>query len=132
MSADVAQTDLSLERIAAAVSAFVSPAVPADKVARVRALGADVAVSPQPGRDAQAYVAAGAGRLLVLDGQAPQMAEGAGTIALELEAARPLDLAVVQVGDGALISGIARPLKASTPGVSPADAGPADGLPATS
>ena len=37
----------------------------------------------------------------------PEMAEGAGTIALELEASGPIDLAVVQVGDGALISGIA-------------------------
>jgi threonine dehydratase len=35
------------------------------------------------------------------------MAEGAGTIALELEASGPIDLAIVQIGDGALISGIA-------------------------
>jgi threonine dehydratase len=35
------------------------------------------------------------------------MAEGAGTIGLELDGVGPLDLAVVQVGDGALISGVA-------------------------
>jgi threonine dehydratase len=43
------------------------------------------------------------------------MAEGAGTIALELETAGPIDVAVVQLGDGALISGIACWLKAARP-----------------
>jgi hypothetical protein len=43
------------------------------------------------------------------------MAEGAGTIAIGLEASDPIDVAVVQIGDGALISGIARWLKAVKP-----------------
>jgi NADPH:quinone reductase-like Zn-dependent oxidoreductase len=41
--------------------------------------------------------------------------EGAGTIAIELESAGPIDTAVVQIGDGALISGIARWLKSRDP-----------------
>jgi threonine dehydratase len=43
------------------------------------------------------------------------MAEGAGTIGLELEALGPIDLAVVQIGDGALVSGIACWLKQARP-----------------
>jgi threonine dehydratase len=39
------------------------------------------------------------------------MAEGAGTIGLELESLAPIDLGVVQIGDGALVSGIACWLK---------------------
>jgi threonine dehydratase len=42
------------------------------------------------------------------------MAEGAGTIALEMEALGPIDLAVVQIGDGALASGIACRLRPQT------------------
>jgi threonine dehydratase len=45
------------------------------------------------------------------------MAEGAGTIAVELDADGPFDLAVVQIGDGALISGIASWLKSRRPGI---------------
>ncbi|MBO0682716.1 MAG: pyridoxal-phosphate dependent enzyme, partial [Candidatus Dormibacteraeota bacterium] len=54
-------------------------------------------------------------RALVVDGLEPATAEGAGTIGVELEAAGPLDAAVIQLGDGALISGIARWLKARAP-----------------
>lgn len=43
------------------------------------------------------------------------MAEGAGTIALELQALGPIEVAVVQVGDGALVSGIACWLKHERP-----------------
>ena len=100
----------------AAVHAFVSPAVAADKVARMRALGACVQTSVRPESDASGYASASCDRLLVVDGLHPEMAEGAGTIGLELEAAGPFDLAVVQVGDGALISGVARWLKATAPG----------------
>jgi threonine dehydratase len=95
----------------ATVEAFVSADVPAAKVTSLRALGTRVHESAQPGRTAREYVAASDERLLVLDGLRPEMAEGAGTIALELEASGPIDLAIVQVGDGALISGIACWLK---------------------
>src|SRR5262245_17775597 len=81
----------------------------------MRALGARVETSEQPGAAAREYAAASEGRVLVVDGLHPEMAEGAGTIGLELQAAGPFDLAVVQIGDGALISGIARWLKARAP-----------------
>ena len=91
----------------AAVEAFVSPEVPAAKVDSMRVLGAQVLVSTQPGQAARDHATASEDRLLVLDGLGPEMAEGAGTIGLELDAVGPIDLAVVQVGDGALISGVA-------------------------
>lgn len=99
----------------ASVEAFVAPEVPAAKVASMRALGARVHTSERPGERARDHAAAGDDRLLVVDGLYPQMAEGAGTIALELEALGPIDVAVVQVGDGALISGIACWLKDARP-----------------
>jgi threonine dehydratase len=99
----------------ATVEAFVSADVPAAKVAAMRALGARVHVSDQPGNAAREHAAA-PDRLLVVDGLYPAMAEGAGTIGLELDASGALDLAVVQVGDGALISGVACWLKANGPG----------------
>jgi threonine dehydratase len=97
----------------ASVETFVSPEVPAAKVANMRALGAEVHTSERPGDAAHDRAAAAAGddRLLVVDGLYPEMAQGAGTIALELQAVGPIDVAIVQVGDGALISGIACWLK---------------------
>lgn len=91
----------------ATVEAFVSPEVPVAKVDSMRVLGARVLVSAQPGQAARDHATASEDRLLVLDGLGPEMAEGAGTIGLELDAVGPIDLAVVQVGDGALISGVA-------------------------
>jgi threonine dehydratase len=99
----------------ATVHAFVTPEVPAAKVRRMQGLGARVETAEQPGSAARGYAAASEERVLVVDGLHPGMAEGAGTIGLELQAAGPFDIAVVQIGDGALISGIARWLKATTP-----------------
>jgi len=99
----------------ATVDAFVSPDVPAAKVTSMRALGARVHEAAQPDQAARDHVAASEERLLVLDGLRPEMAEGAGTIALELEASGAIDLAIVQVGDGALISGVACWLKHARP-----------------
>jgi threonine dehydratase len=101
----------------AAVHAFVSPDVPAGKQAGMRALGATVEVDAQPGASARAFVAAGGDRMLVLDGEGPTMAVGAGTMGAELNDAGPFELAVVQVGDGALISGVAAALRAANPGI---------------
>jgi threonine dehydratase len=99
----------------AAVEAFVSPDVPEPKVTSMRALGAQVHEAARPGQAAGEHVAASQERLLVLDGLRPEMAEGAGTIAHELETLGQIDLAVVQVGDGALISGVACWLKHARP-----------------
>lgn len=99
----------------ATVETFVSPGVPGEKVAAMRALGASVHTSERAGDAAREHVAAADDRLLVIDGLDPEIAEGAGTIGLELEDSGPIDLAVVQIGDGALISGIACWLKAARP-----------------
>ncbi|MQA04950.1 MAG: pyridoxal-phosphate dependent enzyme [Streptosporangiales bacterium] len=88
------------------------------KVERMRLLGADVV---QVGDDfdaakdaARAYVAEGDGRLFVEDGKEPRISEGAGSIAVEL-APLDLDVVLVPVGNGALITGIARWLKEHSP-----------------
>ena len=100
----------------ASVHAFVSPDVPAGKRAGMRALGAAVELVDCPGVSAHEYAAGRDDRLLVVDGERPAMAEGAGTIAVELTAERMrFDLVLVQIGDGALISGVARWLKATDP-----------------
>jgi threonine dehydratase len=99
----------------ATVEAFVSPDVPAAKVTSMRALSAQVHTSEHPGESARAHAAASADRVLVVDGLYPEMAEGAGSIAIELEDLGPIDLAVVQIGDGALVSGIACWMKHSRP-----------------
>lgn len=93
------------------VDVFVSPDVPAAKIAAMHALGARVRTSERPGPESREYAAASEDRLLAVDGLHPEMAEGAGTIAHELQALGPIDVAVVQVGDGALVSGIACWLK---------------------
>jgi threonine dehydratase len=100
---------------AAQVQVFVSAAVPATKVARMRRLGAHVDLADDPGAAAHDSAAAGDDRQLVVDALDPAMAEGAGTIAVELGAAGPVDTAIVQLGDGALITGIACWLKSIAP-----------------
>ena len=100
---------------AASAHVFVGDDAPAGKVERIRALGAEVEFRGQPEIAAREHAAADGGRLLVTDGSAPSIAEGAGTIAVELESGGPFDAIVVQLGDGALISGVARWLKAQAP-----------------
>ena len=102
----------------AQVHVFAAAGAPPYKVERMRALGARVDVSDLAEAAARAYADADPDeRVLVKDGLAPAIAEGAGTIGAELEAAGPLDAAVVQIGDGALISGVACWLKARVPGI---------------
>jgi threonine dehydratase len=99
----------------ASVQVFVSSAVPAGKVTNMRRLGARVDVVERPQAAADAYAGESDNRLLVVDGRDPSMAEGAGTIGLELAEVGELDVAVVQLGDGALISGVACGLKSVSP-----------------
>ena len=99
----------------APVQIFVGPDAPEGKVARMRALGAEVEVHQHPHRAAREYAAAGERRYLVVDGLEPAIAEGAGTIGVELAANDPIDTAVIQLGDGALITGVARWLKSRRP-----------------
>jgi threonine dehydratase len=99
----------------AAVQIFVGPDAPEGKVARMRALGAEVEVHQHPHTAAREYAAAVERRYLVVDGLEPAIAEGAGTIGVELAAKDPIDTAVIQLGDGALVTGVARWLKSRRP-----------------
>lgn len=97
----------------ARVQVFASDDAPPTKVERMRALGARVQVCDRPDLAARKHAAESEERVLVVDGMDPAIAEGAGTIGIELGSAGHIDTAVVQIGDGALISGIARWLKST-------------------
>ena len=91
------------------------------KVERMRALGADVRLA---GGDFDAAKAAArsyaerSGRLFVEDGREPAVAEGAGTLALELFAAEPeLDAVLVPLGNGALAAGVGTVARVLAPSV---------------
>jgi threonine dehydratase len=99
----------------ASVDIFVGADAPPGKVARMRALGARVEEDERPESAAREHAAASDQRVLVVDGLDPAIAEGAGTIGLELAEADRIDTAVVQLGDGALITGVARWLKSRSP-----------------
>ena len=102
-----------------AVEVFVPENVNPVKLARMRAfgarvtpMGADSAAAEAAARD---HVAATGGCVYVEDGREPTIAEGAGSIGVELLRAGPFDTIVVPVGDGALITGVARWIKAHAP-----------------
>ncbi|TDQ47994.1 threonine ammonia-lyase [Actinorugispora endophytica] len=112
------------------VRVFAARTVDPAKVTRMRELGARVVVE---GADfdaakeaARAYSRGRPDSVFVEDGREPRLAEGAGTIGVELAPLR-LDAVVVPVGNGALVSGIGRWLKSRSPetrviGVVPAGA----------
>jgi threonine dehydratase len=89
------------------------------KIARMRAFGAEVRLE---GDDfdaakaaARAFAAAGGGRWIE-DGREAEVAEGHGTIAVELLArGDAFDAIVVPLGNGAMLAGIARWTKAASP-----------------
>jgi threonine dehydratase len=101
------------------VDVFVSANLDAGKLERIRALATEVRVLEGEDEDAKEaareYAAADAGLLFVEDGREVAIAEGAGTIGVELVAAASLDTLVIQVGDGALIGGVARWVKEHSP-----------------
>jgi threonine dehydratase len=101
------------------VDIFAPASAPAGKLRRMRALGASVtAVDGGPDEvhaAARDHADSESGCRLVSDGEPAAIAEGHGTIGVELLRTGTLDAVVVQVGDGALISGIARWLKARSP-----------------
>jgi threonine dehydratase len=104
-----------------ALTVFVNAPSNPLKVARMRALGGDVRITG--GDDDEAHIAAQRfaaehGALLVVDGHEPAIAEGAGTIALELlRWPEPFDAILVPLGDGALLGGMSCWVKAHSPGV---------------
>lgn len=104
-----------------ALTVFAATAANPLKVARMRALGAEVR---QEGADfdaaklaARAYAEA-VGARFVEDSRDVETAEGAGTIGVELLAwPEPLDAIVVPLGNGALLAGIATWVKSRAPSV---------------
>ena len=101
------------------VDIFAGASAYAGKLRRMRTLGANVTVvdgGPDVvHRAARDLADRESGCRLVSDGEPAAVAEGHGTIGIELLRTGTLDTAVVPVGDGALISGIARWLKAQSP-----------------
>ncbi|HMG56072.1 MAG TPA: pyridoxal-phosphate dependent enzyme [Kofleriaceae bacterium] len=89
------------------------------KLARMAALGAEVRIAGADLEEAKQIARAWAaehGAQFVEDGEDPQVSEGAGSIAVELlGSGEAFDAVVVPVGDGALINGIARWVKAASP-----------------
>ena len=89
------------------------------KVERMRALGAEVVLNGEDfdaAKSAARRYAAEAGAWMVEDGREPEISEGAGTIAVELLAHGDVfDAVTIPLGNGALLNGMARWLKASSP-----------------
>ena len=91
------------------------------KVARMRALGAEVRLEGDDFDDAKLAAkafAARTGSVMLEDSLNPETAEGAGTMGLELLELETLpDILLIPLGNGALINGIALAVKASRPDV---------------
>ncbi len=89
------------------------------KIKRMRALGADVVLEGADFDAAKAAAKARAqrtGALYVEDGLLPEIAEGAGTIAVELgRLHEPLDAIFVPLGNGSLVNGIGTWVKHFSP-----------------
>ncbi|WP_229371734.1 threonine ammonia-lyase [Umezawaea beigongshangensis] len=92
------------------VEVFVSATASESKVERMRAMGARVVPVEGDFTDAKTRArdhARGGNRVFLEDGREPALAEGAGSIAVELLPAGPFDTIYVPLGDGSLIAGIA-------------------------
>jgi threonine dehydratase len=88
------------------------------KIARMRSFGATVTAVGSDFDAAKQHArqrARQADCVFVEDGNDPAIAEGAGTIGLELLKAGAIDSVVVPLGDGALITGIGRWMKEHSP-----------------
>ncbi|MEE9320373.1 MAG: pyridoxal-phosphate dependent enzyme [Granulosicoccus sp.] len=102
-----------------AVTVFAAINASKLKVQRMRDLGADVQLAGNDfdaAKDAGRHFAADNQLLFVEDGREAEVSEGHGTIAIELLAAGSApDVILVPLGNGAMLTGIARWVKASTP-----------------
>lgn len=98
------------------VTVFASTNANVLKVERMRALGAEVRLTGSDfdeAKEAARAHAAASGSMFVEDGAVPAIAEGAGTIGLELTGwPEPIDSVLVPLGNGALITGIGSWLRA--------------------
>lgn len=108
-------------RRSACLTVFAGTGANPLKLARMRALGADVRLA---GEDFDAAKAEGRrfaherGLPFVEDGVEPRLSEGAGGIAVELLAfPERLDVVLVSLGNGAILGGMARWINAHVPGM---------------
>jgi threonine dehydratase len=88
------------------------------KMSRIRQLGADVRLEGDDfdtAKEAAREFCEDHGAWMIEDGREPEISEGAGTIGVELTRDSNYDALLVPVGNGALISGIARWVKAVSP-----------------
>lgn len=89
------------------------------KLDRMRELGADVRLAGRDFDEAKQHARAFAndtGARFIEDGRDPAIAEGAGTIAVELARwPHPFDFALIPLGNGALLAGIGTWMKANSP-----------------
>lgn len=94
---------------------YVAPEINGTRLAAMHTLGAAVTVDDvDPARAAREHAAELPG--CVLANGHPAVAEGAGTIGVELLRAGHLDAVVVPVSDGSLITGVGRWVKQHSPG----------------
>ncbi|MGN9843673.1 threonine ammonia-lyase [Nonomuraea sp. H19] len=104
-----------------AVEVFVPETVNPAKRERIEAFGARIILAGTDGSQARAAAATHAGRhpdlVYLQDGLQAAVAEGAGTIGVELTRVpgHHYDAVVLPVGDGALINGVARWMKTHAP-----------------
>jgi threonine dehydratase len=98
---------------------FASKHANALKVDRMRALGADVRIAGDDfdaAKDAAKAHATEIGGVMIEDGLATEVSEGHGTIAIELLLyGDAYDAVVIALGNGAMLTGIARWIKAASP-----------------
>jgi threonine dehydratase len=89
------------------------------KIEKMSSLGVTVHLAGEDfdaAKEAAAQFAQQTGALLIEDGRVPEIAEGAGTIAVELLARLTPEAILIPLGNGALLTGMARWIKSASPG----------------
>jgi len=103
-----------------ALTVFAAESANPLKLARMRDLGAEVVLAGGDFDAAKAAArdyAAREGLRFIEDGRDPPIAEGAGSMAVELlRRPRPFDAVLIALGNGALINGVGTWIKARAPG----------------
>lgn len=101
------------------ITVFAAVNASAIKIERMRALGAEVVLEGEDfdaAKEAARLHAEETGAMFIEDGNVAPVAEGAGTIALELTRMDdPVDAVLVPLGDGALVTGIAAWTRRASP-----------------
>jgi len=108
------------------VHVYVAASVRPAKLAAMKERGAQITIAgADPAAAARAHATAHPGHLLI--DSHPALAEGAGTIGVELLGAGPVDVVLLPVGGGSLVTGVGRWVREKAPrtrviGVCPAGA----------